>query len=47
MKIACVLHSLLKEIQELMVAIWPNRPCASFRQTELALRVTKLGQGLK
>jgi hypothetical protein len=45
MKIACVLHSLLKEIQELMVAIWPSRAYASFWQIEPAFRVGELGQG--
>src|SRR3982074_2140197 len=43
MKIACALHSLLKEIQELMVTIRPGRPCSSCWQIALAFRVNKLG----
>jgi hypothetical protein len=47
MKIVCLLHSLLKKIQELMMAIWPSRLRSSLWQIKPAFRVSKLGQGFK
>jgi hypothetical protein len=46
MKITCLLHSLLKKIQEWSAVMWPIRPHSSILQIELAFGARKLGKSL-
>jgi hypothetical protein len=45
MKIVCLFHSLLKEIQQWMPLIRLIRPRSSYLQIELAFCASKLGKG--